>query len=300
MSKENWALLIMSGYFVLFMGIAGGAHLWKVKRRGGRAPVAFKLLRGPGETIRRRMAKFDEELVERTAGAALGPIVVTLPVVALIDALRPQTWTSLGIGLVIAAAIFIVTLVFSLRWVMGGLKRYRDDRLGYLGEREVAEHLMPLVARGYRIFHDVPAGGKKSDFNLDHVAVGPSGVAVIETKTRRKGRARPGMKDHVVTYDGKQLTWPWGQDRHGLDQAVNEAEWLRQFIHQRTGIATAVKPILALPGWWVESRGRGDVAVINSKNLAGEVDRDVAPVLLAKQIDLIARQLDVLCRDVED
>ena len=64
---------------------------------------------------------------------------------------------------------------------MHGLKRYRDDRLGYLGEREVAEHLMPLLARGCYVCHDVPTQGVKSDFNLDQVAVGPSGVAVTRS-----------------------------------------------------------------------------------------------------------------------
>jgi hypothetical protein len=159
---------------------------------------------------------------------------------------------------------------------------------------------MPLLARGYCVFHDVPAKGAKSDFNLDHVAVGPSGVAVIETKTRRKRHARPGMKDYVVIYDGNQLIWPWAEDRHGLEQAANEADWLSKFIHQRTGIEISVKPILALPGWWVETKARGPVTVINSKNVASAVDGNGSPVLSDQQIDLIARQLDNLCRDVED
>lgn len=150
------------------------------------------------------------------------------------------------------------------------------------------------------MFHDVPAKGAKSDFNLDHVAVGPSGVALIETKTRRKGRARPGVKDHFVTYDGKQLIWPWGEDRHGLEQAISEADWLGRFIHERTGIDTRVKPVLALPGWWVESKARGVVAVVNSKNVAPAVEGKGQRILTDEQVHLISRQIDVLCRDVED
>ena len=163
----------------------------------------------------------------------------------------------------------------------------------------MAEHLEPLLANGYRVFHDVPAEGVKKDFNLDHVAVGPDGVAVIEIKTRRKGRARPGFKDHVVTYDGKQLIWPWGEDRHGLDQTKAEADWLRKWIGQRTGLDVSLKPILALPDWWVEMKARGDVIVVNSKSVASAVAGKGTAVLTADQIDLIARQLDVLCRDVE-
>jgi hypothetical protein len=40
--------------------------------------------------------------------------------------------------------------------------------------------------------------------------------------------------------------------------------------------------------------------VVNSKNLPGAVEGKGAPVLTSEQIDLVARQLDVICRDVED
>jgi type III secretory pathway component EscS len=246
------------------------------------------------------MAKSDENLALHLIWSALAPIGAASLVLMVVGKLQPLTWTTFGVGVGVAVLVFIVVLVVALRWQLRGLKRYRDDLLGYLGEREVAEHLMPLLARGHRVFHDVPAKGAKSDFNLDHVAVGPSGVALIETKTRRKGRARPGMKDHVVTYDGNQLIWPWGEDRHGLEQAIAEANWLGKLIHERTGIDTPVKPILALPGWWVESKARGVVTVVNSKNVAAAVEGKGQRVLSDEQVDLVSRQLDVLCRDVTD
>ena len=300
MTRDDWWLIA----FVIY-GIISGlvpAILWarKVKRRGGRAPVAFKLLRGPGETIRRRMAKSDENIAQDFLVLGLGPPCAALSAMLMIVKLLPSTvpvfWGGIGLGLI----VLVVTTWLAGRKITNDLTRYRNDRLGYLGEREVAEHLRPLLARGYQVFHDVPAEGAKADFNLDHVAVGPAGVAVIEVKTRRKGRARPGMKDHVVGFDGNQLSWPWGEDRHGLDQALNEADWLQKFIFQRTGIDTPVKPILALPGWFVEAKARGVVTVVNSKNVAMAVEGYGKVVLSAKEIDLIARQLDERCRDVED
>jgi hypothetical protein len=298
MTREQWIFYAVGAYLLLFMGVTVGIFVWIVKRSAGRAPVAFKLLRGPGETLRRRIAKFDEDFVMRMGGAALIPLGVGLAVFAVLAILRPRITLVVGLGITIMA--FAGTLIPALRWALRDLNRYRNDRLGYLGEREVAEHLMPLLARGYQVFHDVPAEGAKTGFNLDHVAVGPSGVALIETKTRRKGRARPGMKDHVVIYDGRQLIWPWGEDRHGLEQAVNEADWLRKFILQRTGIETTVKPILAIPGWWVETKARGDAVVLNAKNVASAVEGNGPRVLSDQQIDLIARQLDERCRDVVD
>lgn len=301
MTSNNWVFLSFCVYFLIFIFGVGSIFLWKIKRRGGRAPVDFKLLRGPGETLRRRIAKFDEDALARIGGAALVPTLAIIPVLWLTVKLRPQTWTGLWIGLGIAAVVFVGALIMAGRWALRDLKRYRDDSLGYLGEREVAEHLVPLLARGYWVFHDVPAKGAKTDFNLDHVAVGPSGVALIETKTLRKGNTLPGRKDYVVTYDGNKLAWPWGSvNRFGLDQAVNEADWLKKFVQQRTGIQIEVKPILALPGWWVDPQGKGIVAVISSKNVASEVEGFGPRVLSDDQIELIARQLDVICRDIVD
>ena len=300
MKNDTWALVAVCAYLLIFVGAAVGAFMWKTRRRPGRAPVAFKLLRGPGESLRRRMAKFDEDFMLRLGGVALAPLGAAVVIFWLVVWLLPPTSVSVWVGAVIGLLVFGAGVFFAQRWALRDFARYRDDRLGYLGEREVGEHLEPLLARGYRVFHDVPAEGNRSDFNLDHVAIGPNGVALIETKTRRKGRARAGLKEHVVTYDGRQLIWPWGEESQDVQQAVNEADWLKKFILQRTGVTTTVKPILALPGWWVEQTSKGTVTVTNSKTVATAVEGRGPPILTAEQIDLIARQLDDLCRDVED
>jgi len=297
-AKDHWAFVAVAAYLLLFMGGVVGIQIWKIRRRRERPPVAFKLLRGPGETLRRRVTKSEEDFVFRIFGAALVPVFAALAVLGALIVIRPSTPLSIGLGL--TALVFLATLVPAGRWALRDLIRFRDDRLGYLGEREVAEHLQPLFADGYRVFHDVPAEGAKKAFNLDHVTVGPTGVALIETKTRRKGRARPGFKDHVVVFDGQRLIWPWGEDTHGLDQAKAEADWLGKWINQRTGIDMPVKPILALPGWWVEAKARDTVTVVNSKSVASAVEGNSPRTLTDQQIDLIARQLDALCRDVVD
>jgi hypothetical protein len=298
MNQAAWMFPATVVYFIIFVWTVGGIFLWRIKRRRERPPVPFKLLRGPGESLRRRIHKFDEDALLYFGGAAMVPLLTGLGVLGLLSWLTPHMPLSVGLTLV-GAAVLTLTLVTG-RWALRLMMRARDDMLGYLGERAVAEFLEPLRARGYRVFHDVPAEGALKDFNLDHVTIGPTGAAVIETKTRRKGRARPGMQDHVVTYDGKQLLWPWGEDRYGLDQANAEADWLRKWINERTGLEIPVKPILALPGWWVEVSGRGVVTVVNHKNVARAVEGNGPRLLSEQQIDLIARQLDDRCRDVEE
>jgi hypothetical protein len=203
-------------------------------------------------------------------------------------------------ALILAAIVLVAGMIAIGVWGYRHFRQRRNYLLGYLGERAVAEALEPLTRDGYHVFHDVPVEKVEGSFNLDHVVVGPSGLFAIETKTRRKGRAREGFEDHKVFYDGRQLIWPWAEDVFGLKQAQNEADWLTKWVNQMTGLSVAAKPILALPGWWVATRERGPVSVQNQKNLPSNIRGKGVRVLDDAQIDLIARQLDVRCRDVRD
>jgi len=70
MMREQWPVVIICAYFLLFVGAVVGLGKWKVKRRRDRPPVEFKFLRGPGETLRRRIAKFDEDFYSGWCGCA--------------------------------------------------------------------------------------------------------------------------------------------------------------------------------------------------------------------------------------
>jgi len=297
----DWPLVIFVSYGVLFVVACFGLAMWHAKRRRDKPPVAFKLVRGPGESLRRRVFKFDENLMEWLIGWGLVPIFALLTVSALwLFAYKPRTWVEFNCWLGFSGIVFGIALLISIRRVVRGLFRYRSDRLGYLGERFVAEKIAPLAREGFYIFHDVPAETGKRKFNLDHVVVGSTGLWLIETKTRRKGRARPGFAAHEVAYDGAQLIWPWGEDRHGLEQAEAEARWLSDWLQQRTGLDLTARPILALPGWMVKEQKLGPVRVLNPLNIPEAILGRRQQVLTEGEIDLLARQLEDRCRDVED
>jgi len=276
------AALFLVGYFLLPFFVGALFLIWGIKKRGERPPVEFILRRGPGETLRRKIAEMDENMPMRLMLVAMVPLAVGCLV--LFAAGKLGTSCSLA-GLVLAALILLLGMASTGFWSYRFFRKRRNYLLGYLGERAVAEELEPLLREGYHVFHDIPVDKVEGSFNLDHVVVGPTGLFVIETKTRRKGRAREGFEDHKVLYDGRQLIWPWAEDTHGLKQAQNEADWLTKWVKQLTGIEIAAKPILALPGWWVETRALGPISV---------------RVLDEEQIDLIARQLNARCRDVKD
>ena len=298
MDRNTLIIIATGAYTLLFLGTVAGIGLWRRSRRGERAPVEFKLLRGPGETLRRRLAAMDENLIFQVIGSAAAPIMVTYTLLVISAKALPKDL--LAYGFIAALLAFVITALVSGRWLWSKFVEHKNYQLGYLGERTVAESLAPLLGLGYQVFHDVPAENGGRVFNLDHVVVGPTGLFLIETKTRRKGRARPGFKDHEVAYDGQQLIWPWGEDRHGLEQALAEARWLSDWIRQITGVNVGAKPILALPGWYVKCTARGPVNVVNAKGLVSAIKGRGGIELASEQIDLVARQLDARCRDVED
>lgn len=290
--------LFLAGYGAVFLALLTGLFLWRKRNRKTRAPFPenARLLRGPGETLRRKLADLDERSVYEILAALLLPLGVGLVLAHI--AIRLDG-TAQIIGLLVATLGLLASLVFVIRRLVQGIERWRNTWLGYFGERIVAESLDPLKTEGFRIFHDVPAGDAKNPFNIDHVIVGPSGVYAIETKTRRKGRARAGFAEHQIIYDGQVLAYPWGEDRHGLDQAARQASWLQSWLEQLIGQPVRVHPVLTFPGWMVITRARGAVTVLNPRQIPAAVALHGSPALDDRLLDLISRQLDARCRDVE-
>lgn len=291
---------IVCGVFVAssFGMVSVGAIYVYFQRKGVRLPLPFKLLRTPGETLRRKIMAMDEDMTWKLLVFSLLPLIAGLCVGAAINLIAPNQAVPILGGAVIGFLLFFLVGCF---WMIRFLKSRRSFQLGYLAERAVGEYLDLLRHEGFRVFHDVPAQGVRKPFNLDHVVVGPTGVFLIETKARRKGLARPSFKDHEVIFDGRKLTWPWGEDSKSIEQAQNEAGWLAEWLNLMTGLVLNVRPVLALPGWFVVRRGTGAVAVLNEKNLVACISKPLqSESLSAEQINLISRQLDARCRDVED
>jgi Nuclease-related domain len=293
-----WMFYAFIAYFSVFMIAVGAVFIWQINRRKERPPEKFKLLRGPGETLRRRVLRLDENLFWYFVAGALVPLVLAWSV--LIVAIRLPKNLIL-IGAVLALLVLVVALIVAATVLLRLMRRRRNDFLGYLGERAVAESLDTLREKGYRVFHDVPANGRETDFNLDHVVVGRTGVSIVETKARRKRkRCKEGRQEYEVIFDGKRLIWPWGEDRSGCNQVLAQADWLGKWLERRIALHVDPKPILALPGWFVIERKIDAFRVANHKMLPSLITQWRPQNLTPEQVDLISRQLDEHCRDVED
>lgn len=290
---------LILAYVALFLG-GIAAMLWDHKRRRKRRlPFGdeLKLLRAPGETQLTLVRKFDEEGFGWMMLAAAAPATTGL-LLLMATAKLPREFQVAG--MIVTLLVFVGAFVLAARWFAGKEREGSNRYLGYFGERLVAEYLEPLKAQGWRIFHDVPGVADGHPFNIDHVAVGPTGVFVVETKTRRKGGARPGFDDHKVYFDGRSLIWPWGEDNFGLDQAERNATWLAAVLQDETGERVVVSPFLTLPGWWVDTKPSQEsrlCRVTNPKLLPGLLSGGAA-ILAAPRRDAISARLEARCRDV--
>lgn len=199
---------------------------------------------------------------------------------------------SLSIGMIASGAfLFHASRLFL---------RYRNHRLGLLGEQVVGRLLDHAACDTIQVFHDLEVSdpGRKT-WNIDHVVVTPAGVFAIETKARRKPKdsGHAGQAGYKVIFDGSQLLFPspMQADRHGLEQARNNADWLSSKLTAWNGRPITVTPVLVMPGWWVERTGKGPVFVLNPKELPSFLSG--RPQILSPQEQRsIAKQLEERCQ----
>ena len=322
-SVNPWVILVGA---IAAGGIIVGAvqwQRWQRRQRGVRPPNTRNLLRPPGHHLSLRLEDYEQKLLSFMtiavgSGAALAALG-TLLVSPLLNS-DVRTWIAANgwqhslfsrplLPAVLSSTLMLLGclsgLIFGVERSLDCIKEMRKLYLGLRGEQAVAEALLEAAEYAYRAFHDFP--GEKSPngkpWNIDHVVVGPGGVFAIETKTRSKQKAPAGKQDHKVQYDGIALQFPW-EDKPSteyVEQAKRNAKSLEGYLGKATGMKVPVKPVLALPGWYVDTTTKPTTHVVRAMPetaLATHL-REQPRELSAEKIQQIAFQLDQKCRDVE-
>jgi hypothetical protein len=263
---------------------------WRRKQRGERQPLSENLLRPAGYSLQCRL----EDLNDSFNGWFMGAFLVSLLAIGAF-ASKPADF----IGRLLFLAVFGIGAGFCTVMALRKLYQIRDHQRGLLGEQAMAEQLRPLFTSGYQFFHDIPCNNGDRKWNVDHVAVGPAGVFAIETKYRTKKPGRNGARDHEATFDGNRIEFASGDyDDRAAGQARDNARWLEKELSKATGERVTVRPIVALPGWWVTLKANSDVKVLSGKQVAGFIATEPAQLSEAA-IQRISYQLDQRCRNVE-
>lgn len=262
---------------------------WTTRLGGKRSPLTRDLLRSPGQSLREQVDNLTLALMSDFACLATVSSFAGL-IFTMLDRPGTSVWTY-GVVIVLVIGVFgFYVIALWRRW-----QRRTDLRLALDGEMATGEELNQLILHRCRVFHDIPA----NRFNVDHVVVGPAGVFAVETKARSKATRGGGVNSATVTYDGDTLAFPRWQGREPLEQAKRQAEWLRKWLTSAVGEPVHVKPVLALPGWFVERKAPGDVIVINPRNATFLAEPRGRQEFTAQTIQRIAHQLEQRCRNVE-
>jgi hypothetical protein len=153
----------------------------------------------------------------------------------------------------------------------------RAWRDGARGERATARRLQRLERHGYVVLHDLQVPG--SHANIDHLAVGPAGVFVIDSKYYRG----------ALQLGGEGMLWYGG---YPLAQQLATAVWATLRVAEALQLPPEVPvvPLLVIhraPVPWGGLTVAG-VQVIPPSALVDTLGREA--VLLAAQVELIAGQ----------
>jgi hypothetical protein len=154
------------------------------------------------------------------------------------------------------------------------------------GEQWTAEQLRKLRRHGWRAVHNIHL----QHHDIDHVAIGPGGVVVVETKSS------DGDWEFLVRC-GKPAVW--------VPQARRSARNAAALIKQHTRLEVTARPVLAVWAPGVPERTTGGVTtisetqVIHGRELAAYL-LEMDPVLSSHEIKHIHRALDDLSRRYDD
>ena len=264
----------------------------KAARSRRRSPLVTALLRSAGQTLRDKM-----EQMRLDAGMDLMLLMVipTFPLVYFqIHSAVTGRLTSLWM-LVAVTVPALAVVAWQVRKLVKSSAEMDKLRLGFDAEVAVGQELDHLMRDGAYVFHDVPA----ERFNIDHVVVARAGVFAVETKGYTKPNRAGGVEDATVVYNGSTLTLPDRSGAWAVDQARRQAQWLSKWLTSATGAPVLVTPVLAMPGWYVERKGAGDVLVFSGKELRGHLLKARAATPLQEdQFKRVVHQLDRQCRNV--
>ena len=243
-----------------------------------RSPFTRPPLRSPGQSVQREMDRLLEDRILPIImfTVMMGFVAVYDWTVVLLQ-YRPHPYLSTSLALVGAA--YTTYKYFDFKRTMDRLRLGRD------GERIVGQFLENLRADGSRVFHDLVGNG----LNIDHVVVSPHGIFVLETKTWSK----PGQGEAVLQYDGERLLRHGVEfTRHPVRQVQALARWLGEQLFESTGRRFPIRPVVLVPGWFVEvtTTRPPEVWVLNPKQLSAYIARE--PVVVKREhVALVASRI---------
>lgn len=242
-------ILLASGTFIGLVLI----YFWVARLKKRFSPFTENALRLPGHTLRMRHTELSDDFLLYYVAYLFSAIGIALAFSLLTSDVR-----DFAIIFVVLFMLYLLRKVWSLFGIL------RTLRLGREGEEYVGQELNLLMCRGAHVFHDIPY-----DYgNIDHIVVGNNKVFAIETKavSKPQSQSKKNGRDATVVFDGQQLIFPHMKTSDPIKQAQRHATHIRKVLKKNCGVNIEVVPVVALPGWFIDTKSAGlDVLVINPK-----------------------------------
>lgn len=285
-------IVLIVSVFLVTLSISAGLLKWRrsSQRRTRRSPLTADLLRPPGQRIREQLEGVRDDIDLYITMLIFVPTLILAIHVSqsYFDGIA-ETPLRIGFSVVAVVCGIAYCLIKLLR-----LQEQQDKlRIGYDAELAVGQELDQLMRQGAAVFHDFPA----EKFNIDHIVISPVGVFAVETKGRAKPILEKG-KTPQVEYDGKALKFPSWTETESIAQAERQAKWLRRWLQKAIAEPVSVRPVLAIPGWYVNRTARGGVNVYSGKELSTLVKKGGFDSISEDKMQRIVHQVEQRCRNV--
>ena len=280
---ENWGHIVALVLFVIPLGAVVFPVL-AMRRRNRYSPLVENRLRLPGESAKQKLIDLYTNV--------LGYYSAMFAVIAAV--LYFTFVVNVGLTLfIIAAVIGSGCFCYLARKLYVDFQKAFNYRIGADGEAYTGQELNLLAREGAFVFHDIPY----KYGNIDHVVVGYDNIFVVETKAVREPVGSNGKKEGRVEYDGTHLRFPHFTTDAPLRQARCHADCLTRILNEDGRCSIPVIPVVALPGWFIESTNRtvSAVRIINPKR-GNSLRKQIGQRRSCDQFKSAVRKIEKLAR----
>jgi hypothetical protein len=262
-------------------------HLAEVRLNTRNRHLDIVALRSPGESIRRRIDRNNDEM--RAFAVAIG----TIPIALYAALLSYVHFLRLELGWMESCYLGVLSAGFLL-YGSNKLKRLkaRKRRLCavYEGQMAVAQEVGRLMPDGYRVYHDFPT----DRFHIAHIIVGPNGVFTVTIKVIPQFNRHANEKALIV--DGSSVVFNRKKDDRVIPNAAFQASWLAKWLLTATGEALAVQSVLTIPGWRIRTLRKASVACVPPEAIRSAIKRFQGSQLTDKMMRQVCEQVEAKCR----
>lgn len=238
--------------------------------------------REAGQSAARKYEELTQAWLRRNRSRFLILAAVFAPFVIGVN-LAAARWNSLwwtaGLVTGMVVAMFVIVRMSPPGWI----ENWQD---GAVGEQWTGQTLRGLETQGWRIFHDLTA----SYGNMDHVAVGPGGVFLLDSKRWMGSVTVEGDSAVVRRVEDPDLQWRFTSPGHvkGLAREVSEA------VRAATHVPVWVTPVIVVWGGFAQGVAGDTCKFVHGDALArwlGDQPVRIAPARVEQIADAVADAL---------